>query len=43
MMAMIVVSVLGFFFAAMPAVLLRYTTVFFAAYKVMPPPTRLDS
>ncbi len=39
--ALVVVSVLGFFFAAMPAVLLRYTTVFFAAYKVMPPPTRL--
>jgi hypothetical protein len=32
--------VLGFFFAALPAVLVRYTIVFFAAYKVMPPPTR---
>jgi len=38
--ALIGVSVLGFFFAALPAVLLRYTTVFFAAYKVMPPETR---
>jgi len=39
--ALIVVSVFGFFFAALPAVLMRYTLEFYAAYAVMPPPTVL--
>ena len=37
----VVVSVLGFFFAALPAVLVRFTLVFYAAIKVMPPATPL--
>ena len=37
--ALVAVSVLGFFFAAVPAVLVRFTLVFYAAFKVMPPPT----
>ena len=37
--ALIAVSVLGLLFSALPAVLVRYTIIFFAAYKVMPPPT----
>jgi hypothetical protein len=37
--ALLALSVLGFFFAALPAVLVRFTLVFYAAFKVMPPPT----
>ena len=37
--ALLAVSVLGLFFAALPAVLVRFTLVFYAAFKVMPPPT----
>jgi hypothetical protein len=39
--ALIVVSVLGFLFAALPAVLMRFTLEFYAAYAVRPPPTVL--
>jgi hypothetical protein len=39
--ALIIVSVFGFFFAALPAVLMRFTLEFYAAYAVMPPPTVL--
>ena len=34
--AVVVVSVLGFFFAALPAVLVRFTLVFYSADKLMP-------
>jgi hypothetical protein len=37
--ALVVVSVLGFLFAALPAVLTRYTLEFYAAYRAMPPPS----
>lgn len=36
-----VVSILGLVFAALPAVLVRDTYIFWAAYRVMPPPTVL--
>ncbi len=39
--ALVGLSVLGFVFAALPAVLVRFTLVFYAAFKVMPPPTAL--
>ena len=39
--ALVVVSAFGFVFAALPAVLVRFTLVFYAAFKVMPPPTVL--
>ena len=34
-------SVLGLVFAALPAVLVRFTIIFYAAYASMPPPTVL--
>jgi hypothetical protein len=34
--AVVVVSVLGFFFAALPAVLVRFTLIFYSADKLMP-------
>ncbi len=37
--ALLVVSVLGLVFAALPAVLVRFTIVWHAAYAAMPPPT----
>ena len=37
--ALVGLSVLGLLFAALPAVLLRFTPLFYAAYRVMPPPT----
>jgi len=37
--ALVVLSVLGFFLAALPAVLMRYTIEFYAAYGAMPPPS----
>jgi hypothetical protein len=37
--AVLVVGVLGFFFAALPAVLVRFTFLFYAAYRAMPPPS----
>jgi hypothetical protein len=37
--ALVAVSVLGFFFAALPAVLVRFTLIFFAARRGMPVPS----
>jgi MFS family permease len=37
--ALIVLSVLGFLFSALPAVATRFTTEFYAAYTAMPPPS----
>lgn len=39
--ALITLSVLGLLFAALPAVFVRFTLEFYAAYRVMPPPTVL--
>ncbi|HTD50068.1 MAG TPA: hypothetical protein VK771_05680, partial [Acidimicrobiia bacterium] len=39
--ALVVVSALGFVFAAVPAVLVRFTLIFWAAIRVMPPPNVL--
>jgi hypothetical protein len=39
MRALVVVSVLGFLFSALPAVATRFTIEFYEAYRVMPPPT----
>jgi hypothetical protein len=39
--ALMALSGLGFVFIALPAVLVRFTLVFYAAFKVMPPPTVL--
>ena len=33
------VSIFGFFFAALPAVLTRFTILFYTVYRVMPPPS----
>jgi hypothetical protein len=37
--AVLVVGVLGFLFAALPAVLVRFTFLFYEAYRAMPPPS----
>jgi hypothetical protein len=37
--ALVVASVLGLLFSALPAVATRFTVEFYAAYKAMPPPT----
>ena len=37
--ALVVLSVFGFLFAALPAVATRFTVEFYAAYAAMPPPT----
>jgi len=39
--ALLVLSVLGLVFAALPAVLVRFTLIFWAAIRVMPPPNVL--
>jgi hypothetical protein len=39
--ALVVVSVFGFLFAALPAVLVRFTLIFWSAIRVMPPPNVL--
>ena len=37
--AVLVVGVLGFLFAALPAVLVRFTFLCYEAYRAMPPPS----
>ena len=37
--AVLFVSIFGFFFAALPAVLTRFTILFYTAYRAMPPPS----
>ena len=37
--ALVVLSILGFLFSALPAVATRFTIEFYDAYKTMPPPT----
>ncbi len=37
--ALVVLSILGFLFSALPAVATRFTVEFYAAYTAMPPPT----